>query len=331
MLELNVTSANFERANTEQTEITEDTEMCNAVNVPSVQLFPFVPYSLSYLCIVFTCLFTVLADPAFAQQSQNPSPMVEHTRTHQRLKQATPAGRRVPLRVGTLFLPAALKTRPTVPLFIHFHGAPWIGELAASELKQTAVITAQLGSGSSVYAKPFLDPQAFAQMLSEAEAQANMKFGPITLTSWSAGYGAIREILRVPEHYARVSRVLLLDGLHASYVNGKPGPQESEIEADNLAIFLQFARDAVAGRKQFFLTHTEIFPGTFVSTTETADWLLRELKLTRRPVLKWGPMGSQQLSEVRAGKFQLAGFAGNTAPDHVDLLHALPNFLRNWK
>jgi hypothetical protein len=79
------------------------------------------------------------------------------------------------------------------------------------------------------------------------------------------------------------------------------------------------------------VTHSEIFPGTYASTTETADWLIAELGLARRPVMKWGPMGTQQLSEVRAGGFTLIGFAGNTAPDHVDQLHALPDLLERLK
>jgi hypothetical protein len=35
----------------------------------------------------------------------------------------------------------------------------------------------------------------------------------------------------------------------------------------------------------------------------------------------------QQLSAVRAGGFELLGFAGNTAPDHIDHLHAMPELL----
>jgi hypothetical protein len=35
----------------------------------------------------------------------------------------------------------------------------------------------------------------------------------------------------------------------------------------------------------------------------------------------------QQLSEARAGRFELLGFAGNSAPDHVDQLHAMPEML----
>jgi hypothetical protein len=45
-------------------------------------------------------------------------------------------------------------------------------------------------------------------------------------------------------------------------------------------------------------------------------------------VLEWGPVGMQQLGEARAGRLLVRGFAGNSAPDHVDHLHGLPEFLR---
>jgi hypothetical protein len=35
----------------------------------------------------------------------------------------------------------------------------------------------------------------------------------------------------------------------------------------------------------------------------------------------------QQLSEVRTGRFEMLGFAGNSAPDHVDHFHAMPELL----
>ena len=267
------------------------------------------------------------ASAARAQQSQNPSPMVEHTRTHPRLKQEAPPGRRESLELGTLFLPAKLRAKPTVPLFLHFHGGTWLPELAAARAGGTAAISIQIGAGSGAYAKPFADPALFSRLIAEAERKAGVRFAPVALTAWSAGYGAIREILGVPEHYARVDRVLLIDGLHTGYIDGKPGPQESRIETDRLEIFLRFARDAVAGKKRMILTHSEIFPGTFASTTETADWLLAQLGLPRTPVLRWGPMGTQQLSEARRGRFLLIGYAGNSAPDHVDQLHSLPEYL----
>ena len=88
-----------------------------------------------------------------------------------------------------------------------------------------------------------------------------------------------------------------------------------------------FAQAAVRGDKRFVITHSEIFPGTFASTTETADYLLNALGLKRTPVLEWGPRGMQQLVEVHSGRFELLSFAGNTAPDHVDHLQGMPEFL----
>jgi len=35
----------------------------------------------------------------------------------------------------------------------------------------------------------------------------------------------------------------------------------------------------------------------------------------------------QQLSEARSGRFELMGFAGNSAPDHIDQLHSMPEML----
>ncbi len=62
--------------------------------------------------VIFAGLF---AATAFAQQPQNPSPMVEYTRAHPRLVEASPPGRRETLELGTLFLPAKLKA--PAPLF----------------------------------------------------------------------------------------------------------------------------------------------------------------------------------------------------------------------
>ena len=271
-----------------------------------------------------------LALPAPGQQPQNPSPMVEHTRVHPRLKQESPSGRREKLELGTLFLPAGLKLKGQAPLFVFFHGGTWLPELAAVHAGHTAVISIQIGVGSGTYAKAFDDLERFGKLIAEAEAKAGVKFAPVTLGGFSAGCQSVREILKTQRYYDLIPKILLIDGIHTGYVGGKPGPQESQIETENLQILLRFARDAVAGKKQMIVTHSEIFPGTFASTTETADYLLAQLGLKRRPTVKWGPMQMQQLSEVRQGRFLLVGYAGNSAPDHVDQLHSLPDFLR-WR
>jgi hypothetical protein len=267
----------------------------------------------------------LLTAAALAQSPQNPSPMVEHTRTHQRQPEAPPPGRREKLSIGTLYLPEESKNRKTVPLLIHFHGSTWLPEQSVhKQNRRAAVLTVQLGAGSGVYAKPFQEPNRFKLLLAEAQKTANLQFEPIYLSGFSAGYGAIREILRE----FQPAGVLLIDGLHTGYdPEGKPGP----LKPEGLRPFLDFAQEAAAGHKRMLITHSEIFPGTFASTTETADYLLNQLGLKRTPVVKWGPFGTQQLSVARKGNFELLGFAGNSAPDHVDQLHSLADWLKRLK
>lgn len=265
-----------------------------------------------------------------AQMTQNPSPMVEHTRAHPRLSEERLPGRRETLSMGVLFLPAAVKAKNGMPVLFFFHGGDWVPEVAARR-NGMAAVSVQLGSGSAVYARPFSAPGRFPELLAEAESKAGVRFGRVYAGGWSAGCGAVREIVRSPAAYDRVRGFVCIDGIHSGYVNGRPGPTESEIETAALESWLKLGRDAIAGRKRAVITHSEIFPGTFVSTTETADYLVDRLGLRRRAVLKWGPMKTQQLSEAHAGHFVLMGFAGNSAPDHVDQLHSLPQYLRRVK
>lgn len=269
----------------------------------------------------------LLSSAACAQQAQNPSPMVEHTRAHLRLREESPPGRRVPLELGTLFIPVAVKAKTGVPVLFFFHGGAWLPEVAGA-WNRMAVIHIQAGAGSGTYARLFEDPKRLLSLVEDAESKAGVRFGKVLLGGWSAGCGAVRQILASPAAYSRVSGVLLIDGIHTDYVEGKPGPLESQIDAGKLAVWLEFGRDAIAGRKSMVVTHSEIFPGTYASTTETGDYLVAQLGVKLRPVLKWGPQGSQQLSEAVAGRFRLLGFAGNSAPDHVDELHSLPVFLK---
>lgn len=266
-------------------------------------------------------------NPAQTGVPQNPSPMVEHTRAHLRLPNESPPGRHEKLSLGTLFIPAALQSNSHAPVLFFFHAQGAVPEIAAAR-NHMVVVSAVLGAGSRVYEKPFLDPAFFGKLLEEAETRAGMKLEPITLAGWSAGCGAIRRIMSTPEYYDRVANAIMIDGIHTSYVGGKPGPLESQIDPKPLEVFIKMARDAMAGKKRVIITHSEIFPGTFASTTETSDYILSALGLHPRPVAKWGPMGTQELEEVRSGKFLMVGFAGNSGPDHVDELNSLPEYLK---
>jgi hypothetical protein len=271
--------------------------------------------------------------------SQNPSPMVDATRAHERLTQKPLAGTtRSFIGPGDkpveVWIPDAAKTREAFDLVVHFLGAAWLPEQAVSRVGGTVAAVVNLGAGSGVYHRAFAEPAAFDSLLAGISREVSsaagkpMRIGRLTLIGFSAGHGAVRAILAEPRHFARVDAVLLLDGMHTSYVpEGSVLATGGALDTTNLVAFASFARAAMRGEKRFLVTHSEIFPGTFASTTETADWLLRSLGLRRKPVLRWGPRGMQQLSEVRAGRFEVMGFAGNSAPDHVDQLHAMPELL----
>ena len=275
-----------------------------------------------------------------APAAQNPSPMVEQTRSHERLSPTVlggdtlsfvgPAAKRV-----DVYVPKRVKALDAFDLVVHFLGAAWLPEQAVDRLAtNTVAAVVNLGAGSSIYDRTFSDPPVFDSLLAGLTQAVSTDIGHparierITLVGFSAGHGAVRAILRDPRHFARVNAVLLLDGMHTSYVPDRtPLAAGGTLDTTNLVAFENFARAAMRGEKRFLVTHSEIFPGTFASTTETADWLIQSLGLRRTPVLRWGPRGMQQLSEVRAGNFELLGFAGNTAPDHIDQLHSMPEML----
>ncbi len=258
---------------------------------------------------------------------QNPSPMVEHTRTHERVQQRPLLGSHftidgvLPKPVEVEITPAA-ETAKEADLVIHFLSASWLPMEAAEDLGRPIVIAVvNPGAGSGRYAQPFQDPSVFPRLIERIKAQSPPVHA-IYLSGFSAGYGAIREILT--QRADDIAGVLLIDGLHTGYIpDRKVIAEGGRLDETKLMPFLRYAERAARGEKRMVITHSEIFPGTFASTTETTDWLLQQLGMKRTPVAQWGPHGMQQLSEARKGSLVVLGFAGNSAPDHIDQLHGL--------
>lgn len=286
------------------------------------------------ICLVLAMVGVV---PLAAQQAgQNPSPMTDTTRPHPRIEKVEVAGRRVELAAlkgSVLFAGTKVDVKKAVPLIIHFHGAAWLLQHhVATHFPKAALITVNLGAGSRVYGEPFGRAEKFQELIDEAAKNLELKKGwsSITLVGFSAGYGSIRAILRHDEHFQRVNNVLLLDGIHASYVpEGKRLADGGAVRAEDIDAYVKFAREATAGNKKFFISHSEIFPGTYASTTECVDYLLATLGVKRKAKLRPGPIGMQQLSEANVKGFRVRGYAGNTAPDHIDHLHAMPYWLKD--
>ena len=138
--------------------------------------------------------YIMYASAYAAQLPQNPSPMRDTTRDHSRVEERQVPGRRLTVSLGTLMLPP--QGRPSM-LLIHFHSSPWLVEYCARKrFPSAAVLTVNLGAGSDVYREPFVDVTRFSKLIDEAAKAAGGPFRSVVLSSFSAGYGAVREILR---------------------------------------------------------------------------------------------------------------------------------------
>jgi hypothetical protein len=270
--------------------------------------------------------------------------MVERTRRHERLQPDQPRGIGFTIdsvlpRPVEIFIPGAPAKGAGVAaertLLVHFFGAAYVPLHAVTSPPPRYVLaTVNLGGGSGAYERPLSDSTAWANLLRRVSEETtrrsggHVRIGRVIVSAFSAGYGGVRALLTDDRTAEAIDAVILLDGLHTSYVPERTVLAEGgALDTAKLVPFLRFARRAVAGQASLLITHSEIFPGTFASTTETTDWLISALGLTRTPVLAWGPGGMQQISEVRKGRLTILGFAGNTGPDHIDHLHGLVEFL----
>lgn len=270
--------------------------------------------------------------------------MLEHTRAHSRLTPGQPPG--IVFRIDSVlprpvevFIPerSALPTGAADErtLLVHLFGASYVPMNAVASAGGGYVLAVvNLGGGSAAYERPLSDSTVWPALLRRVREELRTRTGGrvrierVAVSAFSAGYGGVRALLSEERSAAGIDAVMLLDGLHTSYVPERTVIADGGVlDTAKLVPFLRFARRAIAGGTRMLITHSEIFPGTFASTTETTDWLIGALGLARTPVLAWGPGGMQQLSEVRRGGLTILGFAGNTGPDHIDHLQGMAEFL----
>ena len=218
---------------------------------------------------------------------------------------------------------------------VHFHGA----RAARIYLAQTALgvsfVGIDEGDGSGAYEDAFTSPGAFPALLASIESQLKKASGDdrahirhLGLIAWSAGYGAVREILKQhgDEH---VDAVVLLDGLHASF---KPGVKKARGvgSASSQAIqpIFEFAKQALRGKKTFIFTHSQVDPIRYPSTSLTADLLLRDLGLKRLKVADAGGPYAQ-VAAVDAKGFHLWSYRGRNELAHCDHLRHISQAVRD--
>lgn len=252
--------------------------------------------------------------------------------------EAGPPGQHVDLDGATLFIPQGYEPRgERVNIVLHLHGSPAVVEAALVEAGWPAVLIEFNRRGlSSVYSQPFSDPALFPSLIDRTLAAvkkqglaAQPRIGRVVVSSFSAGFGGVRELLKVPAHFARIDAIALADSLYAGYTGA---PKERTIDPSLMEGFRRFALEAAQGRKTLLLTHSAQVPEGYASTTETADLLIRAVGARAEPArVDWGD-GFLQVRCCTQGRFVVLGFAGAEGADHLRHLrrlgriwHAMPD------
>ncbi len=289
--------------------------------------------------------------PDESEPTVTPAPVTEPERADAALVRKG----RSPLAGGLLTLPAAFSSPDgRYDLVIHFHGNTDLVEESYNRLPLNAVVVIMnLGTGSGRYEDRFANPlslpevQGRVQATMEKRGLRNAAQSRLALTAWSAGYGAVLRTLEQPGLASQIDAVILLDGIHCGYQ-----PNTTTLLLDRLAPFEQFAREALAGKKLFSITHSEISPrGNYAGTRATTDALLRRVDVPRTPggevpppvtltsiegvIPKKSIRPLLPRSEAHAGGLHVRGYAGDQPEHHTMHLiemsvTAMPDLVRRW-
>jgi hypothetical protein len=223
-------------------------------------------------------------------------------------------------------------------VLIHFHGHEPIRKEFVKIASGVVLVGIDLGIGSGVYANAFASPDTFERLLESIEAAMAKKTGKkkaqirkLGLSAWSAGYGAIEQILRQPAG-KKVDAVVLLDSLHAGYAD----EQAKTLKVPPIEPFIDFARRSAAGKKFMFLSHSSIIPPGYASTAETAGFIVRQLSGKPKKAKRQDVLGLDMIRRYDRGNFHVRGYTGDDKPDHCAHIGLIKDVIRvhlqpRWK
>lgn len=238
----------------------------------------------------------------------------------------TPA---IPIAKGTMAVywkhPVTLAASRNV--LVHFHGAPETvcSAFARSEMA-TVLVVVNFRGLSSAYSTPFAtDATLLSQILQRSRRslrESNARIDAdgwkrISVSSFSAGYGAVREILKTPENFETIEAIVAADSIYAGLQSETP---ERRVDTEHMRDFLRFATLATENKKSFLLSHSAQ-PTPYASTTETADYLLDALMIGRTTDSTIINAAWQQVTAATRRGFVVLGFAGESGQDHLQHLH----------
>lgn len=213
-------------------------------------------------------------------------------------------------------------------ILIHFHGAASTVKQAFVRSDPKAVLVVINFPGlSTAYSKPFAeDRELFRKILEQTHAAATGKtsgeWKHVYVSSFSAGYGSVRELLKTPSYFEQIDGIIMADSIYASLT---PNELKRAVDDENMRDFARFASLAAENKKVFILSHSAQ-PTPYASTTETADYLLNSLSMTRMLHTSISTDTLRQTSRAQRGQFIVLGFGGASGQEHMLHLKHIDRF-----
>lgn len=244
------------------------------------------------------------------------------------------------MSIGQVLLPhqGGISKSGQFDVVIHFHGHEPVRKEFVKTAKGAVLVGVDLGIGSGAYQAPFSNPSTFTNLLASVEAavarhagRPSAKIRKLALSSWSAGYGAIEQILRQPAG-KKVDALILLDSVHAGYTD----EAAHTLKTEQLTPFVAFARRAAKKQAFMFLSHSSIIPPGYASTTEVADYIVRQLGGKPKKANRHDVLGLDMFERYDKGNFHMRGYTGDDKPDHCAHIGLMADVVRShleprWK
>lgn len=222
-------------------------------------------------------------------------------------------------------------------LVVHFHGHQDRTRVALDRAELGSVmVSLNLGERSAVYenaaaSASFLDRLvAFAERgVDESHRAPSARVGRIALSSWSAGFGAVRQIMKRPSDTERIDGLLLADGLFTDWSTTsaksarksaghlRARPRDANLE--KVADVVDFARRATKGERLFVLTHTSIDRRDYADAADVAEAMIRDFNIEKSfPDQPGRPTARSSTYASDMESFHVWGYGGTNWNDHLE-------------
>jgi hypothetical protein len=230
----------------------------------------------------------------------------------------------------TLFIPPGWTPTVNPTLTVHFHTAVWF--TIQEHLRRGGkgpLICFQLGEGSTIYRRAFEDTNRLGRVLRLVEGEMKQRGAPsqtsitaLDVSSFSAGYGAVRELLKSPENLKLIQGIVLLDSMYAAYEARQDEAELRKPAREQIDVWVPFARSAIRGRKTFVFTYSAVPTDKYASSSECALALVAALGTAGGPV----EPGSNAAAAAPdfplryrsdEGNFHVWGYGGEDASAHL--------------